>query len=483
MLFLKRLTVLMFYASLPLLIPLGYSLMIGDEAWPPIAFTILLLALPAVPQILQHIYQNVKNFVLSLIQRDTPFNYTELIDMEKMREDVAGLTLGQILALVSAAWLIIPAISMIPYLTYQFGIVDAYFESISGWTSTGLSALPTIDGLPPSLILYRSITQWVGGLGIVILMLTVMKGREAKHFLKAEGRTSTEVGINKTAGGIWGTYLALSIIGIILLFVLGFNVFDSVNLTFAGISNGGFFPFDSYDFTNAQTFALALLMFGGATSFLFYKKIAQGRVREALGDEEFKFYLFITIVAILLIYLVSQEDIWNTILNSISAIACGGFAIGNLEIMHAFPKYILIILMLMGGMMGSTTGGIKLRRILLMVKNILRNIRAAFLPTGSVQVVKINGRAIDEEALVESSTFIFAYMLLFLLGCGVFVAIDYGLEDSMFMIASALGNVGLAVIPIPVMSEGTKIFLIALMYLGRIEIFPSLALIRFLLRR
>ena len=133
--------------------------------------------------------------------------------------------------------------------------------------------------------------------------------------------------------------------------------------------------------------------------------------------------------------------------------------------------------------MGSTTGGIKLRRILLMVKNILRNIRAAFLPTGSVQVVKINGRAIDEEALVESSTFIFAYMLLFLLGCGVFVAIDYGLEDSMFMIASALGNVGLAVIPIPVMSEGTKIFLIALMYLGRIEIFPSLALIRFLLRR
>ena len=133
--------------------------------------------------------------------------------------------------------------------------------------------------------------------------------------------------------------------------------------------------------------------------------------------------------------------------------------------------------------MGSTTGGIKLRRILLVLKTITRNIRAAFLPTGSVQIVKMNGRAVGEEALVESSTFIFAYVLLFLFGCGVFVAIDYGLEDSMFMIASAIGNVGLAVIPIPAMAEGTKIFLIALMYLGRIEIFPSLALIKFLLRR
>jgi len=483
MLFLKRLTVLMFYASLPLLIPLGYSLILHDGAAATIGFTILLLALPAVPQILQHMFQNVKNFVLSLFQQDTPFHYTGLINIGEMRGHVEGLKLGEILALVSAAWLIIPAISMIPYLTYQFGLVDAFFESISGWTSTGLSAIPSIDGLPPSIILYRSVTQWVGGLGIVILMLTVMKGREARHFLKAEGRIPTEVGINKTAGGIWGTYLILTLIGIALLYLVGFNLFDTVNLTFAGISNGGFFPFDSFDFSNSQTFALAILMFGGATSFIFYQKIAKGKIKEAFSDEEFRLYLFITIVAILLIYLVSQEDIYNTILTSISAIACGGFNIGNLEIMHAFPKYILILLMLMGGMMGSTTGGIKLRRILLVLKTITRNIRAAFLPTGSVQIVKMNGRAVREEALVESSTFIFAYVLLFLFGCGVFVAIDYDLEDSMFMIASAIGNVGLAIIPIPIMAEGTKIFLIALMYLGRIEIFPSLALIKFLLRR
>ncbi len=483
MLFLKRLAVLTFYASLPLLIPLGYSLYLDDGAWATIAFTIFVLALPAVPQLLQHIYENVKNFILSLFQADTAFTFARLVDFGKMRDEVSELTLGQILALVSAAWLIIPAISAIPYLAYGFEPVDAFFESLSGWTSTGLSAIPSVDGLPASIILYRSVTQWVGGLGIVILMLTVMKGREAKHFLKAEGRTSEEVGISKTAGSIWGTYLMLTILGILLLYAVGIDPINSINLVFAGISSGGFFPFDSYGFEDSQTFALAGIMFCGATSFLFYRKLASGKVREAIFDEEFLFYVLLTLLAILLIYLVSQEDIYNTILTSISALTSGGFEIGDLSALHAFPVYILILLMLMGGMMGSTCGGIKLWRILVVLKSILRNVKAAFLPMGTVQVVKINGRAIPEESIVESSTFIFAYVLIFLFACGAFIAANYGIEESMFMIASAMGNVGLAIIPIPAMGQGAKIFLIILMYLGRIEIFPSLALIRFITKR
>jgi trk system potassium uptake protein TrkH len=483
MLFLKRLTVLMFYASLPLLIPLGYSLYMDDGAWATLLFTFLVMALPAVPQILQQIYENIKNFVLAILKPDVAFTFARLVDFEKMRDEVSELTLGQILALVSASWLIIPAICAIPYLAYGLGPVDAFFESLSGWTSTGLSAIPTLEGLPPSIILYRSVTQWVGGLGIVILMLTVIKGREAKHFLKAEGRTSEDIGISKTAGGIWGTYLLLTVLGLLLLYAVGFDPLNSVNLVFAGISSGGFFPFDSFSFTEMQKSALAVIMFCGATSFLFYRKLASGKIREAILDEEFLFYVFITILAISLIYFVSQEDIYNTLLNSISSITCAGFEVGDLSLFHAFPVYILILLMLMGGMMGSTTGGIKLWRILVALKAILRNVKSAFLPMGTVQVVKINGKAIPEESIVESSTFIFAYIIIFLFACGAFIAADYGIEDSMFMIASAMGNVGLAIIPIPLMGQGAKIFLIVLMYLGRIEIFPSLALIRFIAKR
>ncbi|MBN2122510.1 TrkH family potassium uptake protein [Candidatus Micrarchaeota archaeon] len=483
MLFLKRLMILMFYASLPLLIPFGYSIFLNDGAWATIGFTILVMALPAVPQLLQHIYENIRNFVLALVQQDTAFTFARLVDLEKMREEVSELTLGQILALVSAAWLIIPAVSAIPYLAYGMGPVDAFFESLSGWTSTGLSAIPVLDGLPSSILLYRSVTQWVGGLGIVILMLTVMKGREAKHFLKAEGRTSEEVGISKAAGSIWGTYLMITTIGIVLLIVSGIDPINSVNLTFSGVSSGGFFPFDSFAFNDLQKTSLTVLMFCGATSFLIYRKLAAGKVREALLDEELIFYVLIAALAIMLIWFVSQEDVYNTLLTSISSISSTGFEVGDLPILHAFPIYILIVLMLMGGMMGSTCGGIKLWRILVVLKSIFRNVKSAFLPAGTVQVVKINGKAIAEESIVESSTFIFAYMIIFLFGCGVFIAADYGIEDSMFMIASAMGNVGLAIIPIPLMGQEAKIFLIILMYLGRIEIFPSLALIRFLTKR
>lgn len=483
MLFFKRLTILMFYAALPLLIPLAYSLYLDDGAAATMAFTILIMTVAAVPQLLRSLFGNLRSLVLSILNPDTPFNFARLVDTQKMRQEVEELTLGQILALVSAAWLLIPAVSAIPYVAYGLSPLDAYFESISGWTTTGLSAIPTLEGIPGSIILYRGVTQWVGGLGIVILMLTMMKGREARHFLKAEGKVSSEIGISKTAGSIWGTYLLLTALSILLLFALGFNPLNSAGLTFSGLSTGGFFPFDSYDFSDAQKFAVTGIMFCGATSFLFYRKLASGKVKDALLDEEFLLYIFISILAVLLIYFISHEGIYNTILNAVSAITGTGFGIGDISIMHVFPIYILILLMLMGGMMGSTTGGIKLWRLLVVLKSILRNVKAAFLPTGSVQVVKINGKAISEDSIVESSTFMFAYLFLFLFGCGVLVAANYGIEDSMFVIASALGNVGLAIIPVPAMGEGAKLFLIVLMYLGRIEIFPSLALIRLVLRR
>jgi len=481
--FLKKLAAVMFYASIPMLIPLFYSLYVGDGAWVPIAITTLLLAFPAVPQLVKSIFDNVKSFLLSLVNPDVPFNYSVLLDIKVMRKEVETLTLGQILTLTSVAWILVPTISMIPYLHYGIPLVDAFFESMSGWTSTGLSALPTLQNLPESLILFRSITQWVGGLGIVVLILTVVRGKEAMSFLKAEGRTMTEVGIGETVGTIFRTYAFLSIAGILLLVFLGVGMFEAVNLAFAGISNGGFFPFDSFEFTDLQKFALAMLMFAGATSFIFYRNIWQGKAKKSVLDEEFLLYVIITISAILLIAYIGGEDFYNTVLNTISAIACGGFAIGDLSVLHHFPVYLLIILMLSGGMVGSTTGGIKLWRILVIVKAIGNQIRAAFLPSGSVQVVKINNAAVNEHVIVESATFVFTYLLLFLFASGVFIIANYSLENSLFMVASALGNVGLSTVSVPAVGPMGKSFLILLMYLGRIEIFPSLALISYIVRR
>lgn len=224
-------------------------------------------------------------------------------------------------------------------------------------------------------------------------------------------------------------------------------------------------------------------MFAGATSFIFYRNIWEGNTKKSIFEEEFLLYVLITIAAILLITYVGGEEFYNTVLNTISAIACGGFAIGDLAVLHDFPFYLLILLMLSGGMVGSTTGGIKLGRILVIVKSITNQIRKAFLPSGSVQVVKINGSAINQDAVVESATFVFTYVALFLFASGAFIIADYELEDSLFMVASALGNVGLSTIEIPEIGALGKAFLILLMYLGRIEIFPSLVLINHLMRR
>ncbi len=481
--FLRKLTAVMFYASLPMLIPIIYSLFVGDGAWAPIGLTMLLLAFPAMPHILRAAIDDLTNFVKSLLNPDTPFNYSILMDIKEMRREVESLTLGQILTLTSVVWILVPTISTIPYVYYGVPLVDAFFESMSGWTSTGLSSLQTVSNLPSTMILFRSITQWVGGLGIVVLILAVVKGKEAMKFLKAEGRAMTEVGIGETVGIIFKTYSFLTIAGIILLIFLGMNLFEAVNLTFAGISNGGFFPFDNFEFTDIQKFALAILMFAGATSFIFYRNIWEGNSKKSIFEEEFLLYVIITITAILLITYVGGEEFYNTVLNTISAIACGGFAIGDLSVLHDFPFYLLILLMLSGGMVGSTTGGIKLWRILVIVKSIINQIKKAFLPSGSVQVVKINGSAINGHVIVESATFVFTYVALFLFASGVFIIADYNLEDSLFMVASALGNVGLSTIDVPEIGAMGKAFLILLMYLGRIEIFPSLALINHLMRR
>lgn len=483
MLFIRKLTVVMFYASLPLLIPFFYSLYTGDSAWLPIGSSILVLAFPAIPEVVVGIVNNVKNFIRSLFRPETPFNYAAIIDTERMKKEVETLTLGEILALTSVAWIVVPLISTIPYLYYDMSLTDAVFESISGWTSTGLSALPTLENLPKSLILFRSITQWIGGLGIVVLILSVMRGREAICFLKAEGRSAGEIGLGKTVGLIFKTYLTLTALGIIALFLLDIDLFNAVNLTFSGVSNGGFFPFDSFEFTDMQKFALAIMMFAGATSFLFYRNIARGRLSKAFFDEEFLLYVLITLSAIGLIVLVGGEGVYNTILNTMSAIACGGFAIGDLSIMHSFPIYLLLLLMLSGGMVGSTTGGIKLWRILVIIKAIILHIKSAFLPAGSVQLVKINGAPISEHLVAESTIFVFAYISLFLFASGVFIATGYDLQNALFMVSSALGNVGLSVVDVSAMSDLAKVFLMILMYLGRIEIFPSFALISYILRR
>ncbi len=478
--FLQKLASVMFYAALPLLIPLLYGLYLKEDVT-GIGITILVMVFPFIPALVMTLLKNLKDFVLSLFRKETVWNYITMEEISGMKAQIGELTLGQALALTSFAWIIIPAICSIPFVLFGLHPLDAFFESMSSWTSTGLSVVDMPEQLPPSMILYRSTMQWVGGLGIIVLMLAVLKGREARWLLKAEGKESLEVGIGKTVKTYWFIYLGLTVLAFGLLVYLGINYFDAVNLTFSGISNGGFFPFSHFDFTEMQKYALAFIMLAGATSFVFYKNIIDRKIFKAIFDEEFIFYIFVIVSSITLIVLIGGEDISNTLLNAVSAVACGGFAIGDLAVMHEFSKYMIILLMLAGGMYGSTTGAVKLWRILVAFKSVLLRVKAVFLPSGAVQVVKINNMPVAEEAIIDCVVYIFSYVVIILFGAGLFMAVGYTITDSLFTVSSALGNVGLSTLAVSALDISGKSFLILLMYVGRIEIFPTLALARFVL--
>ncbi|MBU0586252.1 hypothetical protein KJ780_01960 [Candidatus Micrarchaeota archaeon] len=475
-----KLTEVMFYVGLAILIPAIYGYWIGEAIWESIMVCAIILILPTSPVLVPKLVKWFHESVTALFRKEIPWNYVKLIDA--MKPKVAGeLNLGEALVLTSLAWLIIPAICAYPYSVSGYAPVDSYFESMSGWTSTGLSLIEQPENLPKSMLLFRSITQWVGGLGIIIFVLAVLRGLEAKNLLKAEGRETIGSSIASTVKTYWKIYFGLSLLGVIALFYSGFDLFNAVNLTMSGISNGGFFPFSHYDFNGIQEFVLAGTMFVGATSFVFFNNLLHRKFKKAFLDEELVFYILVLLSAILLILYVGKEDGLNTIFNSVSAIACGGFSIGNIAIMHTFSKYVIILLMFCGGMYGSTTGAVKIWRILVVLKSIWVKIKTSFLPTGAVNVIKINNKPVEYDAVIESAIFIFSYAFIVVISTGVFIALGYGDVDSLFLVASSLGNVGLSTFSLLQLGTISKGFLIVLMYLGRIEIFPSLALARFLI--
>jgi len=481
---LATLSLILFYTSIPLLIPLAYANYYGESSFDSIGFVILIMMFPSIPVFIPGIFKSILSFFSSifnfLFRREVHYNYA--LEILTKRPQLSELRFGDILAISAISWILIPLVTAYPYYVAGMSPTDSIFESMSGWTSTGLSVITSFENISNSLILFRSITQWVGGLGIILLMLSFLRHHQGKSLLAFEAKNPMELGVKNTASKIWQIYIVLTIISIGLLYFVGFDFFNSINLGFAGISNGGFFPFESYDLVWIQKLILAFTMFIGAVSFVTHNKVLGGHLG-ALLSQEFLLFVSLIVIGAGLITFVGHDEFHNTILNTVSASACGGFAIGDLSVLHEFSIYVLIILMVCGGMYGSTTGGLKLWRILVALKVIWSRIRAYFVPSGTVQIITLEKNPVSDSVITEVLGFIFLYLAIFLICAGVFMAWGMGIVDSMFTVASALGNVGLSTISIPILPLHSKMFLVLIMYIGRIEILPVLAMIRFIVDR
>jgi len=400
-------------------------------------------------------------------------------------------------AMVVAAlgWLILAAVGAIPFiLAYYFsdsdvGLLplDAFFESMSGYTATGLTMIADVESYPDSFLLWRSITQWIGGVGVIVLFLSVMThqaGTVAHKLYSAEGRTDKIApSVVRTTQRIWGIYALYTFIGVLLLSLAGMPVFDSLNHSMTALATGGFSVMNDsimgYE-NGVFEFIIIILMVLGGIPFILHYRLLQGNLRRFVSNIENKTMLVVTVVAVVLMTINEGqlEELRYTSFQAISALTGTGFSSANVSELGDFSKFVLTILMVFGGGYGSTSSALKLMRISIIFYAVWWQIKRTTAPRSAVIPFRLGGTIYKPKEVMNAALYGVLYIFILMIGALAFMAHGNSVADSLFEVASALGNVGLSVgITGEGLSTDLKIILILEMWVGRLEIFPVLMLI------
>ncbi len=398
------------------------------------------------------------------------------------------ITLGKAMVVVTFAWILFSAFSSVPYV---FGshmpADDAYFESMSGLTATGLTMISDVETTARTILFWRSLTEWIGGVGIVILFLSALLGfgKAARKMYVAEARTERiEPSIRHTVRSVWKIYVVMTVIGVAALYLTGLPMFEAINHSMTGIATGGF-SVRNTSFAGYGSPALAvaiLIMVAGATSFAVHRKVMAGHWRELFRNIEVRFMLAVILLATLL--LAFSVGVRDSLFQSTSALTGTGFSTANLAEWGDLQKGLLVVLMVMGGGYGSTSSAIKLIRIIIIGKAVHWMIKRSFLPDRAVLPAKVAGKEYTEREMMETAVYAFIYLVVLIAGAVVLMLLGNPIMDSLFESASAQGNVGLTVgITSASMPLAGKISLIIQMLVGRLEIIPVVAFLSYLISK
>jgi len=376
--------------------------------------------------------------------------------------------------------------------------IDAFFEASSAFSTTGASIARNVEALPKGVLFWRSFAHWMGGMGVLVLMIAILPSVKANTFqiMKAEspgpapGKFVPKIG--QVAKILYSIYIAMTALEILLLFAGGMSLYDSLIHAFGTASTGGFSN------KNASVGAfnsvyidvvITVFMFLFGINFTLYYSMLKGNIRSALRDGELRFYFGIVVAAIILIAI----NIYGTVFQSIgealryssfqvsSIITTTGFTTTDFTKWPIFSQCILAVLMLIGASAGSTGGGIKCIRIVLLFKIIKREIYKIIHPR-SVQTVKINGKTVDEEMLSGVMAFFFAYVAVLILSIIVVSLDNIDMVTISTAVISCLSNIGPGLGAVgPAgnyadFSNISKLVLSLCMIIGRLEIYPILLL-------
>jgi trk system potassium uptake protein len=378
----------------------------------------------------------------------------------KVDSDIT-LTIQEGGIIVLFAWIGAIIFSALPFLIFkQLNFTQAIFEATSGWTTTGLSVVD-VTQTPKTFLLWRSIMQFIGGAGFTVMMLSAIIGPLGLGLFNAEGRSDKLLpNVTQSAKTIMLILSSYTLAGTILYMLAGMPWFDALNHALCALSTGGFSTqFNSIGEFNRLSIELVtiILMLLGATSFAAHYLLLTRDFKGFLRTAELKLLWAILLFTIPIITFLSLNHLYQDtssalrvgVFQVVSSLTTTGFSTVDLKTWGDYPRLILIVLMIFGGMAGSTAGGIKLYRIMILFKSLVWNIQGYFLPRNVIRenvVVRPDGPLfLKKHIIIETTNFVTLYSIFFITGVIIFTLYGNSLSDAMFEMASTLSTVGLSV--------------------------------------
>lgn len=405
--------------------------------------------------------------------------------------------------LVSSGWVIASLFGSLPYLFsgYLPSFADAWFETVSGFTTTGASVFEDVEVLPRGLLFWRSLTQWLGGMGIIALFIAIIAGMgaQANRLFQAEvpGPFADKLSprIRDTARKLWISYVAISLACFILLIIFEMDAFDALCHTFAAISTGGFSTKNAsigfYTSPFIQWTIILFMFIGGANFSLHFLAAKKRSIQPYFQNLEFKLYTGIIIFASLAVVLGLhtqrttmgwEERIREGFFQVVSICTTTGFATVDYDIWPSLAASVVFLMMFVGGCAGSTGGNIKPGRYLVISSYTLIELKKMVHPK-AVLPLRFDGKIIKESLLVNVLIFFFLYIMFLALGTIVLASLDIDVWSSLTAAAACLGNIGPGFGQVGPTSNYHSIHpvgkytLSLLMLVGRLEIYPILVLL------
>ena len=413
------------------------------------------------------------------------------------------------MATAALGWLIISVIGSIPFLYMsEYGInegmepVDAVFESFAGWTGTGFSMVLNEEKLSYTLQFWRSLIQWVGGVGVIVLTLAILArpGTGSFTLYKSEAREEKmHPSILSTVKSMWWIFIIYTLLGIVLFYLTGMPLWEAINHCMTGLSTGGFsVTNESMMYYGAWTqMTIIIMMIIGAIAFVAHHNLLKGKLKKFFSDPQVKALFVLIAFGGILLSLINYlslnyasffDSLQESFFQYVSAITCTGFYTADISTWGDAAKLILSIAMIAGGAAGSTAGGIKLFRVVLLAKGVMWRTRQSISTPRRIFSHKLGTKFLssDESKNEVNEAAVISFLWVIFLFVGIIslslLMSNVNLVDIFFEICSAQGNVGLSSgITSPTMPDMAKVIMMFSMWIGRLEIIPIIVMFRAIL--